>query len=159
MIGDRAYRPPGIVGFDVEKFAVGDLEFTTRAAADNHLAQLAAEREAQATSGGFEYEGFKATPGYEFRVDEGQKAIDRAFAARGGFDSGAALKATARFNQDIASAEYGNYLNRLAAMAGQGQVATQQAFQGYQNQGNALANYALQGGNARASSYVGQATP
>ena len=152
-LGDN--NPPILTGFDVEKFMVGDQEFLTRESADDYLAQLLAQRESD-PSEGFAYQGFRATPGYDFRVSEGQKAVERSAAARGMTASGATMKELDRFGQGIASQEYGNYLNRLAAMSGSGQVATGQAFQGYQNQGNALSNLALQGGNARASSYIGR---
>ena len=57
---------------------------------------------------------FVKDPGYEFRMAEGEKGINRALAARGGFDSGSALKALNRFNQDFASNEFGNAYNRDA---------------------------------------------
>lgn len=51
-------------------------------------------------------------PGYAFRLSEGQKAIERSTAARGGLQSGAALKAAARYGQDMGSQEYANAFNR-----------------------------------------------
>lgn len=57
-------------------------------------------------------------PGYGFRFSEGQKAVDRQAAARGGLISGAALKASQRFGQDMASQEYGNAFNRYQTMRG-----------------------------------------
>ena len=51
-------------------------------------------------------------PGYAFRVSEGQKALDRSAAARGGLISGSALKASQRFGQDLGSQEYQNAYNR-----------------------------------------------
>lgn len=62
----------------------------------------------------FTNEDFVKDPGYEFRMDEGLKGTDRYFASRGGYDSGAALKASQRFVQDYASNEYGNAYNRDA---------------------------------------------
>lgn len=155
MQGDPGYREPSIVGFDVDRFAVGDRSFTTRAAADDHLNELLAVREAE--NPGFEYRGFEYTPGFEFQREEGLKGIDRQFAARGGFDSGAAIRSAMRYDNGLRQQEYNNYLNRLGSMAGQGQIATQNAFGGFQNQGSQLANLQLQGGNARASSYMGAA--
>lgn len=155
MPGDRNYVAPQITGFDVDRYQIGDESFTTKAAADNRLAALMAQYDADNPIEEIEYQGFQSTPGYQFRVDEGQKALDRALASRGSFDSGAALKEHQRFAQGIASNEYNNYLNRLASMSGSGQVAANNAFAGFQNQGNAAANFALQGGNARASSYIG----
>lgn len=51
-------------------------------------------------------------PGYGFRFSEGQKAVERQAAARNGLISGAALKASQRFGQDMASQEYQNAFNR-----------------------------------------------
>ena len=55
---------------------------------------------------------FQADPGYAFRMAEGQKALERSAAARGGLLSGGTLKATERFGQDLASQEYGNAFER-----------------------------------------------
>lgn len=60
----------------------------------------------------FTNEDFVKDPGYEFRLAEGEKGIDRALAARGSYDSGAALKALARYNQGFASNEFDNAYNR-----------------------------------------------
>ena len=103
-----------------------------------------AEAEAYAnanSTAGTENGGFKATPGYDFRKSEGQSAIDNSAASRGGLFSGATLKAQQTFGDNIASAEYGNYINRLSGMAGSGQAAAG-------NQANAGSNYAAGAGNA-----------
>lgn len=63
----------------------------------------------------FDNNDFVADPGYQFRLDEGTKGIDRSAAARGGYDSGATLKALARYNQDYASSEFSNASNRDSA--------------------------------------------
>jgi hypothetical protein len=60
----------------------------------------------------FTNEDFVQDPGYEFRQMEGEKGLNRAFASRGGYDSGAALKAINRYNQDYASNEFQNAYNR-----------------------------------------------
>jgi hypothetical protein len=75
-------------------------------------------------------------PGYQFGLREGRQAIDRQTAAAGGRISGAALKAAARYGTDYATTGYStayaranqartDRLNRLAALAGVGQTATQ----------------------------------
>ena len=51
-------------------------------------------------------------PGYAFRLSEGQKALDRSAAARGGLISGGALKAATRYGQDMGSQEYQNAFSR-----------------------------------------------
>lgn len=63
----------------------------------------------------FTNEDFVRDPGYEFRQAEGEKGINRSLAARGGYNSGAALKALDRYNQDYASNEFSNAYNRDAA--------------------------------------------
>lgn len=114
-------------------------------------------------------------PGYAFRLSEGQKALDRSAAARGGLQSGSALKAATRFGQQMGSQEYQNAFDRyynernqmlrpLQSLAGVGQTAADtlgSAGSGYANQANQLAmtnaanqgNLALGLGNIRASQY------
>ena len=55
---------------------------------------------------------FVTDPGYAFRLSEGQKALDRSAAARGGLISGGALKAATRYGQDMGSQEYQNAYTR-----------------------------------------------
>jgi hypothetical protein len=114
-------------------FNVNGQNFDTREAADAYAS-------ANSTAG-TEYGGFKATPGYDFRVSEGVNAIDSSAASRGGLFSGATLKAQQTFGDGIASQEYGNYINRLSGMADSGQAAAG-------NQANAGSNYAAGAGNA-----------
>lgn len=111
---------------------------------------------------------FQADPGYQFRLGEGEKGINRAAAARGLFNSGGTLKALNRFNQDYATGEFtnafnrfnvnqGNQFNRLASISGVGQTAANQiGNQGIQT-GNMIGNNMMAAGNARASGYVGGA--
>ena len=121
-------------------------------------------------------------PGYAFRLKEGQQALDRSAAARGGLISGGALKAAQRYGQEMGSQEYGNAYNRaltsynagvnrestgynrLAAMSGIGQTAANTIGGAGQtmasNVGNAYmqsgvnqGNALLAGSQARASAY------
>ena len=55
-------------------------------------------------------------PGFAFRQAEGNKAIERAAAAAGSFGGGANLKDFSRFNQGLASQEFGNAVNRLSGL-------------------------------------------
>lgn len=111
---------------------------------------------------------FQQDPGYQFRLTEGLKALDRQAAARGGLISGGALKAAQRFGQQEASQEYANafnrYLNPLQSLAGVGQTGAYSLGReglGYGTSANQLAmtnmanqgNLALQMGNIRASQY------
>jgi hypothetical protein len=51
-------------------------------------------------------------PGYQFRLQQGQLALDRAASAKGQLLSGGQLKAQQQFGQDLASQEYQNAYQR-----------------------------------------------
>ena len=94
---------------------------------------------------------------YQFRMDEGNRALERNLAARGGTLGGGALRELTRYGQGMASDEFSNQFNRLASLAGIGQSATNAT-------SNAMTNYTGAGaagitgmGNIRASSYQGAA--
>jgi hypothetical protein len=116
----------------------------------------------------FGMDQFQADPGYAFRMSEGQKALERSAAARGMQLSGAMLKGTQRFGQDLASQEYTNAFNRyqteraaklqpLQALAGIGQSATNQVTNAGQNYATNAGDMMTSGAAARASGYVGGA--
>lgn len=115
----------------------------------------------------FDYSAMTADPGYGFRLSEGQKALDRQAAARGGLISGGALKAAARYGQEMGSQEYTNAFNRyqternaqlnpLQSLAGMGQTtAGNLGTMGAQNAAT-MGNYATSGAAASAAGRVGQ---
>jgi hypothetical protein len=111
---------------------------------------------------------FQADPGYAFRLSEGQRALDRQAAARGGLMSGAALKGAQRFGQEMGSQEYQNAFNRyqteraaqlqpLQSMAGLGQTTAQQVGASGQVMAQNVGDLMTSGAAARASGYVGSA--
>lgn len=116
----------------------------------------------------FDYNAMTADPGYGFRLSEGQKALDRQAAARGGLISGSALRAATRYGQDMGSQEYTNAFNRyqaernaelnpLQSLAGMGQTtATNLGTMGAQNAAN-VGNLMTSGAAAQAAGRVGQA--
>jgi hypothetical protein len=59
------------------------------------------------------FDAFRNSTGYDFRLNEGSRAITNSQAARGMLNSGATLKGLTRFGQNIASDEFNNYLNSL----------------------------------------------
>ena len=122
---------------------------------------------------------FQKSAGYDFRLQEGLKAVQGTTAPR----SGAQMKALTRYGQDYASAEQDKFLGRyyeslrpLQSLAGVGQtaaggqaagamqtgqgiantqMATGQGIAGMQQGlGQGLAQSALSAGNARASGYM-----
>ena len=91
----------------------------------------------------FTMDDFQADPGYDFRQSEALRRWQNLQSARGGGMGGATDPSTAagrsfsRYNQDLASQEYGNAFNRwtsqntgrynrLAGVAGTGQTAANQ---------------------------------
>lgn len=100
------------------------------------------------------YDEFRATPGYQFQMSEGLKAVDRGAAARGLLHSGAAVKGEQRFGAGLADSTYGQYVGALQSLAGVGQTATQATSQAGQNAANNISNAYMAAGNARASSYA-----
>lgn len=58
-------------------------------------------------------------PGYKFRAAEGQRAIENNAASRGNLRTGGTIKALANYNQNLASAEYGNVYARRFGEYGQ----------------------------------------
>ena len=98
----------------------------------------------------FSMSDFEADPGYGFRLSEGQKQLDRQAAIRGGQISGSAMKAAARYGQEMGSQEYtnaynryqtnrANQLNPLFSLTGSGQASAT-------NQAAAAGNYGIQAG-------------
>lgn len=126
------------------------------------------ELEAASRYTSFGMDQFQQDPGYAFRLSEGQKALDRQAAARGGLISGGALKAATRYGQEMGSQEYTNAFNRyqiernarlnpLQSLVGVGQTSTNTL-------GDAGKTYATGAGEAfgqeaqaRASGYIGSA--
>jgi hypothetical protein len=107
-------------------------------------------------TGGTEWGGWQTDPGYEFRLGEGQRAIEASAAARGGLNSGATMRDLQKYGQDYGSAEFGNVWNRLAGVSGAGMGAAQMSgnasMQTAGNVGNALGAI----GNAQAAGAIGQ---
>lgn len=101
-----------------------------------------------------DYGGFTASPGYQFRLNEGIKAVERSAAARGLLGSGGTMKGIQRYGEGLASSEYENYANALRSMAGIGQTATQATSSAGQSASQGISNAFQNAGNARASSYA-----
>ena len=108
---------------------------------------------------------FEADPGYQFRLGEATRGVDRAMAARGLTNSGTALRELSRVNQGMASDEFQNAYNRwmqqrlnqynmLSGLANTGQVTSEQLDRLGNNYSNQYGQNLGQAANARASSYI-----
>lgn len=101
------------------------------------VAQVAgrgAGAQAPTTGGGIE-EFIRSSPDYQFRLAEGQRAIERSAAGRGMLKSGNLLRELVSFGQGTAASAYESEINRIMTMAGAtvgspgvaGQIASQAA--------------------------------
>lgn len=145
-----------------------------RAEQENQRRNIRVQQRAQRGAEGFgslldEFTGedLENDPGYQFRLNQGNQALDRSAAARGGLYSGNQLRALGRYNQDFASTEFTNAFNRdrtdrnnifnmLSGVAGTGQASTNLVGQQGMNFGQQAGNNAIGAGNARASGYLAQ---
>lgn len=117
----------------------------------------------------------QATPGYQFTLDNGLKAVQNSAAARGLGTSGAALKGAAGYASGLADSTYNdvynralstfntnytsaaNNFNRLSGIVGNGQnAAATNGSLGAAAAGN-IGNTLMSGANAQAAGIVGSA--
>lgn len=114
----------------------------------------------------FTRDDFEADPGYEFRREEGIRAIDNSGAARGMQLSGATLKAMERYGQGVASDEYSRawqrdaaekdrQYNYLSGLSGAGQNAAAMMGQFGAGYAGRAGDLMTQGANATAAGTVG----
>lgn len=131
------------------KYRVGDQVFGTLEEAQKWAAAN--------PTGGTKYQGFQATPGYQFQMDQGTAAVNALAGARGGLNSGRTMQDLQTFGQGLANQEYNNYLNRLTGMSGSGQAAAGAQANAATNAASGVSN-ALSGiGNAQAAGAIGSA--
>lgn len=111
---------------------------------------------------------FQKDPGFQFRMDEGMKALQNSASAKGKLNSGGTMKDIMRFSQNFASNEYQNAYDRFNAdrdrrfarlgdLAGRGQFAVGQAGNAGQNFANKYADIEVGIGNASAAKNIAQA--
>lgn len=110
----------------------------------------------------FTNEDFVKDPGYNFRLEEGNRGVQSSLAARGGLFSGQAGKELNRYNQGFASNEFGaaadrynrNRMNIYSMLSGQAAPGASIS-QTKAEMGN-LAPYALNAGNINAAGAIAQ---
>jgi hypothetical protein len=127
----------------------------------------------------FSLSDFNESPAYQFNLEQGQKALDKAANARKMLYAPATLKDLSRFSQGLASNEfqnaYNNYnndyqtgfnsfnnardriWNRLFSVSGSGQNAAAQQGAFGMNTANQVGNNITSAGAAQAAGQVGQA--
>ena len=95
------------------------------------------------------YNAFFASPSYRFNLAEGQKALDRSLVARTGGLGGRGVKEGVRYASGMASNEFANFWNRVAAQAGIGQTAVAQSGSAGTTSAGQVGNAMLSAGNMR----------
>ena len=118
--------------------------------------QSGAGQAPQGAQGVPDYSSFYQSPDYQFRLQEGLKALERSAAAKGNLQSGSTLKGITEYGQGMAGQAYGDYYNRLASLANVGQTASQYTG-GLGQQAASGASQALTEGAARSSAYTQEA--
>lgn len=107
---------------------------------------------------------FKNSTDYQYRFDQGLKAEQMGMGALGAFDSGATRKAMIDYGGHMATAELGNWMDRLAqqqqfgmgaasALAGVSQNMASASMAANNNAASAIGNAALVGGAANQQMY------
>ncbi len=116
----------------------------------------------------FGMEDFQQSPAYQFNLDQGTKAIEKASAKRGNFYAPATLQDISKFSQGLASNEFqnaysnyntniGNIWNRLYSLSAGGQNAAANMGGFGTTVGSQIGNNLIGAGNAQAAGTVGAA--
>lgn len=117
----------------------------------------------------FSLADFRQDPGYQFNLQQGQQAIERSAAARGGGIGGGATTASLMdYSQGLAGQQYQNAFNnfntnqtnrfnRLASMSNVGQQAATQNSQNGMATAAGVGQNIIGAGNANAAGQIGQA--
>jgi hypothetical protein len=92
---------------------------------------------------------FQSSPGYQFQLGQGLRAVDAGAAASGMLRSGATLKAEQTFGEGLANTDFTNYYNRLMGLSTLGANAAA----GGAQTANQAAQTAIGGANAQSSIY------
>lgn len=88
-------------------------------------------------------EQLRNSPGYQFRLEQGNRNLERAQSARGDFFSGRALQEAQKMGQGLADQTYNDYIRQLQQQSGQGLVAAGQMGNLYTVGGDIRANAGL----------------
>lgn len=98
------------------------------------------------------------TPGYQFRLGQGNEALTN-IQSKGGYRlGGRAVKEALRYNQDYATGEFGGAVDRLFRLGGFGTSGVNTSASAGANAANTAANASIIAGNAGATGAYGQAS-
>jgi hypothetical protein len=97
--------------------------------------------------------GFHTSPGYQFQLDQGLRAIDAGAASKGILNSGATLKAEQTFGTGLADKEFTDYYNRLFDLSKLGESAAAGSASATADASKGMAQTDLSEGSALSSIY------
>jgi hypothetical protein len=162
----------GIAGSVIQSKAVGNASDKANATQQQGLAQSRADLAPWTTAGGAAipavqnaaglngqpgYDaamaGFHTSPGYQFQLDQGLRAIDAGAASKGILNSGATLKAEQTFGTGLADKEFTDYYNRLFDLSKLGESAAAGSASATADASKGMAQTDLSQGSAMASIY------
>lgn len=114
----------------------------------------------------FDLSKFQASPAYQFNLQQGQQALDKAANARGNYYAPQTLQDVSKFSQGLASNEFmnaynmynqnqGNLFNRLFSMSGTGQSAANQTGTFGASTANNMGMAGMLGGASQAAGIMG----
>jgi hypothetical protein len=110
------------------------------------------------------FQTFYNSPTYQFPLQQGLKAVNTGYAAKGALESGAAMKAIEQYGANSAAGALGTYMDQLyrqealgegasSSLAGVGQTMVGQVSANNNAAGDAAANAALISGQSRANNF------
>ena len=162
----------GIAGSALQANAVGNASDKAISAQQQGLAQSRADLAPWTTAGGqaltgvqdaaglngqpgydAAMAGFHTSPGYQFSLDQGLRAVDAGAAASGMLRSGATLKAEQTFGTGLADQEFTNYYNRLFDLSKLGESAATNTASATGTASTGMAQTDLSQGSAMSSIY------
>lgn len=102
---------------------------------------------------------FRNSTGYQFRLGEGQNALNSGYAASGALQSGDALRALTEYGQNFASNEFGKYMGYLGNQQGVGLSAGSAVAGVGQNYANNVTNMNTQDAANQANALLSRQNP
>jgi hypothetical protein len=96
---------------------------------------------------------YQTSPGYQWQMSEGLRAVDAGAAAKGMLRSGATLKAEQTYGQGLADSDFSAYYDRLSGLSKTGEAAAAQTAEAGSNTADSLSNIYTGEAGAQSSIY------
>jgi hypothetical protein len=100
-------------------------------------------------------DAFQASPGYQFQLGEGLRAVQNSAAAQGNLGSGGTLRALMQYGQGLADQDYSNWQQGLSGLTQLGYGATQGTANARLGLGSQMASNLASQGAARTNAAGG----